>query len=42
VEFFKSESEVSGATEFYKEFYVDKCTKLKAQCEQVGKQDAPF
>lgn len=42
VEFFKSESEISGAKEFYREFFADKCSKLKALFEQVGKEDQPF
>jgi SIR2-like domain len=42
VQFFKSEAEMSGAKEFYQEFFTDKCAKLKDLYEQVGKEDAPF
>lgn len=42
VEFFKSGSEISGAKEFYTEYFADKCAKLKGLYELAGKQDEPF
>jgi len=43
VSFFNSvNSEISGAKEFYAEFFENKCAKLKAIYSELEKQDEPF
>lgn len=42
VSFFKSNGEISGAKEFYAEFFVNKCEKLKEVYSTLGKEEQPF
>ena len=42
VSFFITNEPISGAKEFYAEYFSNKCEKLKTVYEDLEKQDVPF